>query len=217
MASNQIFYPVDIRQNDNRYNNSTYGKYYPVTSKRKVLTTDGLIQHIAGHGSIFTEDVLRGVILKLAACLPELLMQGYSVKLDGLGTFYTTVKAKKGGAESIGDFAGASAENFVEGVHIRFQADGSDIRQLNSKQVKKKCSLRFANLCMPKEVTVGGKRRTVTQLIDFNTYMRALGLGIDINDPDNGSNGSNGGVVVVPDGSNGSNGGSNDGLVVEQP
>ena len=37
---------------------------------------------------------------KLSECIPELVAQGYGVKLDGIGIFYPTIANVKGGADA---------------------------------------------------------------------------------------------------------------------
>ena len=38
------------------------------------------------HGSVYTEDVVIGVITKMKNCIQEMLADGHKVKLDGIGT-----------------------------------------------------------------------------------------------------------------------------------
>ena len=60
----------------------TYGKII----YRGTLRLTDMAEHIMKHGSIYTEDVVIGVITKLKSCMQEMLADGYKVKLDGIGT-----------------------------------------------------------------------------------------------------------------------------------
>ena len=101
--------PVIIKkvQNKNENNEKTNGKWYPRVVNMGTLDVDDLCEHIQEHGSIWTDDVVVGVVKKFVKCIQELLLQSHKVKLDGLGTFYlkavhhytdeTTGEKKEGG------------------------------------------------------------------------------------------------------------------------
>ena len=84
------------RQNDNKNNQKSYGKWYPRVLNMKTLTLDDVCDHIMEHGSIFTADVVHGVTKKFVNCIQELLLTSHKVKLDGLGTFYLKPRLKVG-------------------------------------------------------------------------------------------------------------------------
>ena len=62
----------------------TYGKII----YRGTLGLNEMAEHIMKHGTVYTEDVVIGVITKLKNCIQEMLADGYKVKLDGIGTLY---------------------------------------------------------------------------------------------------------------------------------
>ena len=62
----------------------TYGKII----YRGTLSLYDMAEHIMKHGTVYTEDVVIGVITKLKSCIQEMLSDGYKVKLDGIGTLY---------------------------------------------------------------------------------------------------------------------------------
>ena len=84
------------------------------------------------------------------------MSQGYGVKLDGLGIFWPTVQNKKGGAESGVDY---NPDTMVEGVHIRFQPDNTDLDKLTLKAFKEYCCLEQGYAVKPYTVTVNGKKK----------------------------------------------------------
>ena len=103
-------------QNKNSENNG-YGKYYGRLVSQSTMDTDDICRHIAKHGTIYTSDVVKGVVEKFISCFEELLMEGYKLKLEGLGTFYLSSSTE--GAESESDF---TAANFKK-IRIRFVGD----------------------------------------------------------------------------------------------
>ena len=94
----------------------TYGKII----YRGTLSLSDMAEHIMKHGSVYTEDVVIGVITKLKTCMQEMLANGYKVKLDGIGTLYPVLSSK--GVENAKDF---SANEAVTRLGISFLADQS--------------------------------------------------------------------------------------------
>ena len=94
----------------------TYGKII----YRGTLSLADMAEHIMKHGSVYTEDVVSGVITKLKTCMQEMLADGYKVKLDGIGTLYPVLSSK--GVDNAKDF---SANEAVTRLGISFLADQS--------------------------------------------------------------------------------------------
>ena len=109
---------VQVKDGDNRRKKvqKTYGKII----YRKTLSLDDMAEHIMKHGSVYTEDVVIGVITKLKSCMQEMLADGHKVKLDGIGTLYPTLTSE--GVEDAKDYS--PSEN-VTRVGIAFLADQS--------------------------------------------------------------------------------------------
>ena len=93
----KIIYEVYKNQNEH---NAAYGKYYARVKYLESMNTRKLSNHIAEHGSIYTPDVVYGVMEKFRSCLLEMLLNSKRVKIEGLGTFYATIECAKGGAVS---------------------------------------------------------------------------------------------------------------------
>ena len=142
---NNIELKVNLRKNNNEKSDQ-FGKYYAELERKRTLSLKGLAKHISDHGSIFTRDVIEGVLCKLCQCVPELLSQGVPVKLDGLGTFYPTAKNEHGGLESVEAAKNLTPEQAVEGVRVRFLPDGTKLDDMTSKAFKDRCSLVWGNL-----------------------------------------------------------------------
>ena len=130
----------DVYQNANE-TSAAYGKFYGRIVHTETLNTRKLAKHIAEHGSVFTQDVVEGVLTKAEACVVEMLLESKKVKLEGLGTFYLMAENKKGGAPSLEKFNPKSTFN---GLHIRFLPDSSSDTQLNSKDVLAKATFMWA-------------------------------------------------------------------------
>ena len=94
----------------------TYGKII----YRGTLNLADMAEHIMKHGTVYTEDVVIGVMTKMKTCMQELLAEGYKVKLDGIGTLYPKVTSK--GVADAKDF---SAQDDITRVGISFLADQS--------------------------------------------------------------------------------------------
>ena len=118
-----------------------YSKTYGRIKHIETLNTLDIAKHIQKHGSIFTQDVIVGVLQRFSLCLEELMQDGYKVKLDGLGTFYPTIEAVNGGIESIEAAKEVSAASVVEGVHVRFTPENAELDRITSKAFKERCTL----------------------------------------------------------------------------
>ena len=94
----------------------TYGKII----YRGTLSLADMAEHIMKHGTVYTEDVVIGVITKMKTCMQEMLADGYKVKLDGIGTLYPKVTSK--GVAEAKDF---SAQDDISRIGISFLADQS--------------------------------------------------------------------------------------------
>ena len=88
-----------VKQNTNQ-KSVIYGKWFAQAKSTETMNTRKLAKHIADHGSIYTPDVVYGVLEKFRSCLVEMLLESKKVKIDGLGTFYTTLENNPGGADS---------------------------------------------------------------------------------------------------------------------
>ena len=112
---------------------SAYNKWYARVVHNETMNLDDLCEHIAEHGSIYTPDVVTGVVKKFVSCIKEQLLESKKVKLDGLGTFYITMQST--GAETAKKW---SVSENVKALHVRFLPDQSQ------KSVYKASAIRTA-------------------------------------------------------------------------
>ena len=96
---------------------STYGKYYAKPVSQGTVNLDELAAHISDHGSVYTRDVVVGVMTKMVDCINELLAQGYKVKLGELGTFYNSIR--NDGKKAVDDPSKFDVAQ-IAGVNLRF-------------------------------------------------------------------------------------------------
>ena len=134
----KILYEVKQVKNDQSKVN---GKWFARARSLETLNTRRLAQHIADHGSVYTPDVVYGVLEKFRSCLIEMLLESKKVKIDGLGTFYTTIENQKGGASSAEDF---NAAQNLKALHIRFLPEQEQELNISSRQFIKKAQ--FVNV-----------------------------------------------------------------------
>ena len=142
---NSIELRVNLRANNNEKSDQ-FGRLYAELDRNRTLSLRGLAKHISEHGSIYTRDIVEGVLTKLCQCIPELLAQGQPVKLDGLGTFYPTALNVKGGLENVAAAKDMAPSAAIEGIRVRYLPDGTKLDDLTSKAFKEKCSLIGGNL-----------------------------------------------------------------------
>ena len=134
----KIFY--ELRQNKNNLS-KIFGKWFAHSKTVETLNTRKLAQHISEHGSIYTPDVVYGVLEKFRSCLIEMLLDSKRVKIDGLGTFFTTIENEKGGAISADKF---SVSSNLKALHIRFLPEQEQEMNISSREFFKKAE--FINI-----------------------------------------------------------------------
>ena len=137
----------EVYQNQNEHN-AAFGKWYARVKNLESLNTRKLSNHIAEHGSIYTPDVVYGVMEKFRSCLLEMLLNSKKVKIEGLGTFYTTLECVKGGAISKDKF---NILKDVKGLHIRFLPEQEQEQNISSREFLKQAEFINIDSLLPKE------------------------------------------------------------------
>ena len=132
----------EVYQNDIKDSESVmYGKWYARLKSIETMSIEKLAKHISEHGSVFTADVVEGVMKKFKTCLLEMLLESKKVKVAGLGTFYLTCECTKGGAEKESEF---NVNQHLQALHIRFLPDQTAEDNLSSREFIKKAE--FVNV-----------------------------------------------------------------------
>ena len=132
----------EVYKNDIKDSESVmYGKWYARLKSIETMTMPKLAKHISEHGSVYTEDVVEGVMKKFKSCLLEMLLESKKVKVTGLGTFYLTCECNKGGSDKEEDF---NVKEHLKALHIRFLPDQTAEDNLSSREFIKKAE--FVNI-----------------------------------------------------------------------
>ena len=137
----------EVKQNTNQFNHG-YGKWYAQIKSLETLNTRRLAQHIAEHGSIYTPDVVYGVLEKFRSCLIEMLLNSKKVKIEGLGTFYCTLENQKNGASQKEEF---NVSKHLKALHIRFLPEQTTEENISSREFLKKAEFVCIDSLLPKE------------------------------------------------------------------
>ena len=175
----KIFY--ELRQNKNSLS-KIFGKWFAHSKTVETLNTRKLAQHISEHGSIYTPDVVYGVLEKFRSCLIEMLLDSKRVKIDGLGTFFTTIENEKGGAISEEKF---SVNTNLKALHIRFLPEQEQEMNISSREFFKKAE--FINI----DTLKGGGSST-------GSPSTGSGTGTENGGTNNNGGNSSGGSGIIP-------------------
>ena len=130
----------EVKKNQNSYSQA-FGKWYAQIKSLETLNTRKLANHISEHGSIYTPDVVYGVLEKFRNCLVEMLLESKKVKIEGLGTFYCTLENQKNGAAKKEDF---NVNKHLKALHIRFLPEQTTEENISSREFLKKAE--FINI-----------------------------------------------------------------------
>ena len=143
----KILYEVKKNQNSHSV---AFGKWYAQIKSLETLNTRKLAQHISEHGSIYTPDVVYGVLEKFRSCLLEMLLESKKVKIEGLGTFYCTLENQKNGSLKKEDF---NVNKHLKALHIRFLPEQTTEENISSRQFLKQAEFINIDSLLQKEET----------------------------------------------------------------
>lgn len=85
---------------------------YACAQSDNVMDIEKFAEHIASHGSIYSEDIIEGVLKKAVKCMVEKLKEGYKINLGAMGTYYVTIVNK--GWQSLPE----QPKDFNPSIHI---------------------------------------------------------------------------------------------------
>jgi predicted histone-like DNA-binding protein len=142
----------EVKQNQNSFS-AAYGKWYAQIKNLETLNTRKLANHISEHGSIYTPDVVYGVLEKFRSCLLEMLLNSKKVKIEGLGTFYCTLENQKNGALKKEDF---NVNKHLKALHIRFLPEQTTEENISSREFLKKAEFVNIDMLLQKEKEENG-------------------------------------------------------------
>ena len=161
-----------MRKNKNR-KSSGFGNYYSEVVQREGLSQRGFIDHVAKHVIGVPRPLVAAVIGQISQCIPELLSQGVSVKIDKLGVFYPTLNSR--GAD---DPLKYSLAKDVVGVRMRFRPDSTMDDDLTALKFKRLASPELAGVFT--DVTTrseeGGEEVKALQLLSYSDWLKTVGV-----------------------------------------
>ena len=170
MAQNRIPFRIAYKMNNNQYS-PAYSKYYPEAYNEKTLSLQGLIERVAFEQSVYSRDVVKGVVQRLTAVMVELLTSAQSVKWDGLGTFTAKVESKRRGLKADelneGKF---DVRDLIDGIHIRFMPEDCKGEELTSKKFKDSCMLENVGVVVNEKVGTEPNTKIVSTLVPMDTW-----------------------------------------------
>ncbi|MCR4764556.1 MAG: HU family DNA-binding protein [Bacteroidaceae bacterium] len=180
----KIFYELRKNTNDATLAN---GKYYAFAKSIETLNTRKMAQHISEHGSVYTQDVVFGVLEKWRSCMLEMLLEGKRVKIDGLGIFYTTIENTRLGANTEEEY---NINKHIKALHIRFLPEKEQELNISSREFLKKASFVDLKAFMLGKLNTNNSGTPSTNT-DINTGS-STGTNTGSGSGDNGGNGGSG-------------------------
>lgn len=90
----EILYSISKRQNPR--NPAACAKWYATIEHRGTLDFNDMAEHIARyHGRLYDEEDIKHVAALFCKYAKELMLDGFRLKLDDLGTFYLTCHSEE--------------------------------------------------------------------------------------------------------------------------
>ena len=177
MATSNIAFPINLRQNKNSYT-SAYSKYYAEVDTKEPLNLKGFARHLSEHGKLVDYPMAVLVLQNIVSCMKEMALQAQPVKLDGFGTFTPIIESDgEHAAVSVQAALDEGLENLIAGVHLRFCPENTKGEQLTSRALKKECTFKAAYVVARKKKTVDGKEQTYQEKIPITSYAVATAEG----------------------------------------
>lgn len=165
MAQNILPFLIALEQNTND-ESSAFGKFYGQTySPQDTLSLRGLIERVAFEQSVYSRDIIEGVVARLTKVMAELIKSGESVKWDGLGTFQPRIESL--GVNKPEQF---DVSQHIKGVHIRFIPENKKGEQLTSRKFRDACALQLAGVWLKDTITLDGEKKSVRTFYTMDDY-----------------------------------------------
>ena len=107
--------------------------YYRLKTDRNISTKE-FVKHIGRNGSVTDRAEIEGAIMRIADGLAELLGNGYSVTIDGVGVFKAGIGLKED--KEMDTFDGNESKRNARSLqltHIQYRADKRLIKDANRR------------------------------------------------------------------------------------
>ncbi len=105
--------------------------YYRLKTNRNINSKE-FVKHISRNGSAIDRGEIEGILIRIADGLAELLGNGYSVTLDGVGTFKAGLGLKRD--KEMDSFEGDETKRNARSLqltNVNFRADKTLVREAN--------------------------------------------------------------------------------------
>ena len=172
MATRLKKFPVYMQQ-DRNVSSKNYGKFYPRTNRPETLSLRGLIERIAFEQSVYSRDIIEGVIARLTDVMVEQLTSGQSVKWPSLGTFKVEIENEKGGANNLKT---ANVRDQIAGVHVRLIPEGTQGEDITSRAFADACSFQLDGVKVFTTVGSGDDAKEVSSIVSMAQYRVMKGI-----------------------------------------
>ena len=123
MTVNNIAFPIVAVQNQND-DSTAFGKWFLRALYPDTLSLKGLIERVAWDQSVYSRDIIEGVVKRVTTVMVEQLQAGQPVKWEGLGTFNPQLDCGQKGENDVATLM-KKADAAINGVHIRFTPENS--------------------------------------------------------------------------------------------
>lgn len=153
MTVNNIAFPVVAVQNQNG-ESAAFGKWFLRALYPDTLGLKGLIERVAWDQSVYSRDIIEGVIKRVTLVMVEQLQAGQPVKWEGLGTFNPQLDCGNKGENDVAALT-KKADAAINGVHIRFTPENSKGEELTSKKFAQLCSFEIKGKWIYKNIAPG--------------------------------------------------------------
>ena len=114
-----------------RYSHLTK-KWTPVAAVSKTLSTRKIAERIEKESTVSIADIMA-VLYSLPHVLRDELANGYSVKLDGVGSFALTVQCHKTGVDRAED---VDPYTQITNVKVQFRPEKSEVQVAGAKKMQ---------------------------------------------------------------------------------
>ena len=107
--------------------------YYRLKTDRNISTKE-FVKHISRNGSVTDRAEIEGAIMRIADGLAELLGNGYSVTIDGVGVFKAGIGLKE--EKEMDTFDGDETKRNARSLqltHIQYRADKGLVKEANRR------------------------------------------------------------------------------------
>jgi predicted histone-like DNA-binding protein len=119
--------------------------------------------------SVYSRDIVEGVIQKLTTVMVELLKSGQPVKWDGLGTFTPNIQSR-----GVSQIKNVSVDQ-IQGVHINFIPENAKGEELTSKKFKDLCVFEVLGYLV--STNIGTQQKPKYQRVLYPVDYQASGSG----------------------------------------